>query len=242
MTGSVTDKGNRAKLFGYDAKHLKQTLTITPSKGACMKEAITVESEGWYADLPEFTCPLKRKAQDFQMDNKCYDEVIDEVKGYITGFALKEIKKISMQGQTITVEEEVISLNKTTLADALFDAPANYTAANTLKEVQEDTGDESSSQNNVPTTPTNTSTSSFPMPAAGVETAPIGEKKAGTIRIGVVMPKVTTPPGPGSHADERGYQHKCDTDNKLREPHRGRCVENAQLLKPFHKSLCGVRL
>jgi hypothetical protein len=31
------------------------------------------------------------------------------------------------------------------------------------------------------------------MPAAGVETAPVGEKKAGTIRIGVVLPKVTTP-------------------------------------------------
>ena len=196
IAGSVTDTGNRAKLFGYDAKHLKQTLTITPGKNACMKEAIKVEMEGWYADLPEFTCPLKRKAQDFQMDNNCYDEVIDEVKGFITGFALKEIKKISMQGQSITVEEEVTSINKTTLADALFEVPANYTAANTLKEIQEDTGGESNSQTDVPSTntpPTNTSTSSFPMPAAGVETAPIGEKKAGTIRIGVVMPKVTTP-------------------------------------------------
>lgn len=196
MSGSVTDTGNRAKLFGYEAKHLKQTFTITPSANACMKEAITVESEGWYADLPEFTCPMKRKVQDYQTDNKCYDEVIDEVKGAITGFALKEIKTITMQRQTITVEEEVTSINKTTLADSLFDAPANYTAANTLKEIQDDTGGESNAQMGVPTstnTPTNSSTSSFPMPAAGVETAPVGEKKAGTIRIGVVMPKVTTP-------------------------------------------------
>lgn len=193
MTGSVTDTGNRAKLFGYDAKHLKQTLTITPSKNACLKETLTVESEGWYADLPEFTCPLKRKAQDFQIDGKCYDEVIDEVKGAITAFALKEVKKIIFGGQTITVEEEVTSLNKTTLADSLFEVPANYTAANTLKEIQDDTGSESNSQTDVPTLSTNTSAPSFPMPVAGVRTAPVGEKKAGTIRIGVVMPKVTTP-------------------------------------------------
>lgn len=196
MTGSVTDTGNRAKLFGYEAKHLKQIFTITPSKDACMKENLTVEMEGWYADLPEFTCPIKRKVQDFEMDTKCYDQVIDQVKGAITGFALKEIKKITMQGQTITLEEEVVSINKTTLADSLFEAPANYTAANTLKEIQDDTDGESNSQMSMPSEPnisTNTSTSSFPMPAAGIEAAPIGEKKAGMIRIGVVMPKVTTP-------------------------------------------------
>lgn len=190
ISGGVTDTGNRSKLFGYDAKHLKQTMTITPAKGACMKETLTIETEGWYIDLPEFVCPMKRSVRDFQIDSECYDEAIDEVKGVITGFALKEIKKIEIQGQTITVEEEVVSLSKTTLADSLFDVPANYVPANSLKEIQEEPATETNSPSAITA---NSSSADFPMPRAGIEPTPVLEKKPGMIRIGVLKPKVTTP-------------------------------------------------
>ncbi|NJM53469.1 MAG: DUF4412 domain-containing protein [Blastocatellia bacterium] len=60
ITESVTNTGERAKLFGYDVKHLKETITFTPSKNACLKEKMQIEIEGWYADVPEFSCPMKR--------------------------------------------------------------------------------------------------------------------------------------------------------------------------------------
>ena len=49
VTGSVTDTGERAKLFGYDARHLKETITFTPSKDACMKQPMQIDIEGWYS-------------------------------------------------------------------------------------------------------------------------------------------------------------------------------------------------
>jgi hypothetical protein len=52
MSVTVTDTGERAKLFGFDAKHLKQVMSITPGPDACQKESIKIEMDGWYADLP----------------------------------------------------------------------------------------------------------------------------------------------------------------------------------------------
>lgn len=141
VTGSVTDTGERAKLLGYDVRHLKEVITFTPSKNACMKETMQIEIEGWYADIPEFSCPIQRNMQEFKMDRNCFDDVDFQMKGSITGIPLKEIKKMTMQGMTIITEEEATEILKTPLADSLFEPPANYKAANTLKEVEDDSPD-----------------------------------------------------------------------------------------------------
>lgn len=141
VTGNVTDTGERAKLFGYDARHLKETITFTPSKNACMKDAMQIEIEGWYADVPEFSCPIQRNMQEFKLDKNCFDDVDFQMKGEITGIPLKEIKKMTMQGMTIIIEEEATEILKTPLADSLFEPPTNYKAANTIKEVEDDSPD-----------------------------------------------------------------------------------------------------
>lgn len=197
ITGSVTDTGERAKLFGYEARHLKQNFTMTPSKDACQKETMQIEIEGWYADIPEFSCPIKRKPSEFKMDNNCFDDVDFQIKGTVTGVPLKEVKKITMQGMTISIEEETVELTKNALSDALFEPPANYKAANTLKEVEDDSPDDSTQAADTtpqaPSTSSNSSSPTFAPPAAGLEKAPLTEKQAGRIRIGVAKPKVTTP-------------------------------------------------
>ncbi len=196
VTGSVTDTGERAKLFGYDARHLKETITFTPSKNACMKDAMQIEIEGWYADVPDFFCPIQRNMQEFKMDKNCFDDVDFQMKGSITGIPLKEIKKMTMQGMTIIIEEEATEILKTPLADSLFEPPANYKPANTLKEIEDDSPDDPSpTSRTMPQTsmPVNNPSPTFSLPSGGIEKPPLTEKKTGMIRIGIARPKVITP-------------------------------------------------
>ena len=111
---------------------------MTPSKDACMKNTITYEVDGWYADYEEFLCPITRPKQEFMTDKGCFDEFDFQNKGGIAGIALKETKKFLMQGQMLIMEEEAVEILKTPLADSLFEPPADYKAANSLKEVEDD--------------------------------------------------------------------------------------------------------
>ena len=196
VIGSVTDTGERATLFGFKARHLKETVTMTPTKGACMKETIQYEVEGWYADYDEFLCPITRPKQEFMTDTNCFDDFDFQTKGGIAGIALKETKKIAMQGQTIIMEEEATEILKTPLADSLFEPPTGYKAANTLKEVEDDSADDSSSTNvTTPKSkvPSNNPSPAFALPQAGIEKSGSTAKKTNMIRIGIAKPKVTTP-------------------------------------------------
>ena len=196
VNGSVTDTGEKAKLFGYDARHLKESITFTPSKNACMKETMQIEIEGWYADIPEFSCPIQRNMQEFKMDKNCFDDVDFQMKGGITGIPLKEIKTITTKGMSIIMEEEAVEILKTPLSDALFEPPTNYKAANTLKEVEDDSPDDSpASPRTMPqsSSPSNNPSPTFSLPTAGIEKSPLSYKKTGMIRVGIAKPKITTP-------------------------------------------------
>ncbi len=241
VTGSVTDTGERAKLFGYDARHLKEIITFTPSKNACMKDKMQIEIEGWYADVPEFSCPIKRNMSEFKMDKNCFDDVDFQMKGGITGVALKEVKKITIEGMTIIMEEEATEILKTPIADSLFEPPTNYKAANTLKEVEDDSADDSSAQtNSTIADPTFDSSSSVPstfaMPAAGIEKQPLSDKKSGMIRIGIAKPKVTTPES--KKDPEAGSDIGSAVTNSLVESLKSENVEAFQLETDFPENEC----
>ncbi len=239
VTGSVTDTGERAKLFGYDAKHLKETITFTPSKDACMKETMKIETEGWYADVPEFSCPMKRNIREFQMDKNCFDDVDFQIKGGITGIALKEVKKITMNGMTMIMEEEATEILKTPIADSLFEPPTNYKAANTLKEVEDDSPDDTSAQTNeMPQTsaPFPIPSPTFSLPSAGIEKPSLTDKKTGMIRVGIAKPKVTTP---DSKKDpDAGADIASAVTTSLVESLKSENVEAIQLDTDFPENEC----
>lgn len=192
MAVTVTDTGERAKLFGFDAKHLKQVMTITPGPDSCQKETFKIEMDGWYADLPQFSCPLRRKPREFQMDSNCFDDVEYRMKGEVTGFPVKEIKTMTMQGMTVILEEEVVSIERVPLTDDLFEAPIGYKAANSIREIEDDSAGDArgSFDPNAETAQTRSNTPTLALPRAGVEkTGPVG-KRVGVIRIGIVKPAV----------------------------------------------------
>ena len=192
MSGTVTDTGERAKLFGYDARHLKQTYSITPGPGSCQKETIKIDVDGWYIDLPQFACPIRRAPREFQMDSKCFDDVEYRMKGEVTGFAVKEIKTMTMQGMTMNMEEEATEILTTPIADSMFEPPVGYKAANTLKEVEDDSGEDDVSgiDRTIDAPQTTTTNPTLAIPKAAVEkTGPVAKRPA-VIRIGLVKPSV----------------------------------------------------
>lgn len=193
IVGTVTDTGERAKLFGYNAKHLKQTITMTPSKDACQKQAMKIDIDGWYIDLPEFSCPVRRKPTEFQMSGtKCYDQVDFQMRGEILGVPVKEIQTLTTDGMTVNIEEEALEITKTPLSDALFEPPADYVAANTMQEVdnEDDSRNITAEERAIPEPTTTTTTTTLDLPRGGVEKAAITGKKPGMIRIGIAKPVV----------------------------------------------------
>lgn len=193
LAATVTDTGERARIFGYDARHLKQTMTITPGPNSCQKETIKVDIDGWYIDLPQFACPIRRVPREFQMDSKCFDDVEYRMKGEVTGFAVKEIKTMTMQGMTINMEEEATEILTTPIADTMFEPPVGYKAANTLKEVEDDTeiADEAGIDRTIDAPETTSTNPTLAIPKAAAEkTGPVA-KRPGVIRIGIVKPSVT---------------------------------------------------
>lgn len=196
---TVTDTGERMKLFGFESRHLKQTLTITPGENACQKMPIRMDIDGWYADVPMFSCPIKTDVSSIQAEKNCYDEVVYDLKGSpVMGVPLKEVKAFSVDGQTIKITEEVVNLVRTNLEASLFEPPAGYTAANSKAETAGD-DDRSASSAIIQPQPTppaeqspiNASTPTLAPPSAGVADLSIkGPKRAGVIRIGIAQPTV----------------------------------------------------
>jgi hypothetical protein len=195
-----------------------------------MKETIQYEVEGWYADYDEFLCPITRPKQEYQTDKNCFDDFDFQTKGGIAGIALKEIKKISMQGQTIIMEEEAVEILKTPLADSLFEPPTDYKAANTLKEIEDNSADDSSSANVIKPdskVSSNNPSPTFALPKAGIENPVSTVKKTGMIRIGIAKPKVTTP---DSKKDPNaGSDIASATTSSLLESLKSQNVEAVQL-------------
>ncbi|MBC7796025.1 MAG: hypothetical protein H7Z37_04025 [Pyrinomonadaceae bacterium] len=208
VTNTVTDTGERMKLFGYDARHLKQTIIFDSSKSSCKQGNMKMEIDGWYADVPEFSCPLKSETTEMPDGGGCNDEFRVTNKGVkLSGVALKEITTMTMDGQKdgIVRTSEVVELTKTPLEASLFEPPAGYSPANNKAEISDDDSNASSNQqNNQPNNyPTNypasmpdlsggnyTANPTLAPPNAGTgEQKTVAPKKAGTIRIGVLSPQ-----------------------------------------------------
>jgi hypothetical protein len=198
VTMAVTDTGERMKLFGQNSRHLKQKITITPGPNACQKTSMEMSIDGWYTDIPMFSCPMKPDLEQLQSQKGCYDEVVLNTTGAkATGIPLKEIKTMSVDGQVMTIEEEVLEFSKTTLSPTLFAPPPNYSPADSRVEVDKDDGSGSTATattpNAMPPQPapepveTTGAPSTLAPPSAGLASQPVGPKAAGILRIGIAQ-------------------------------------------------------
>ena len=197
-TTTYVDTGERKQFFGYTARHIKSTMAIESSPEACTQTKMRSETDGWYIDFKrDFNCEMdygKHVMARMPQQRACTDEVRYKTVGKMNeGFPVLETITMYVDGgRSFTTTNEVIELSTQPLEAALFDVPAGY------REVKNELGansgaaqanDEASSSAAI-TTPSQTSSEASAVKSAAVAAATLGPKKAGTIRIGVVLPKM----------------------------------------------------
>jgi hypothetical protein len=132
---NITDTGERKQMFGVTARHLKTSMSMEASPDACSKADMKMESDGWYIDLPEFSCPVNFRPQtmpNYQApQGGCQDHIVSRSTGSgKLGFPLQETRTMSMGGdQSFSQTTETIEFSRAPLEQSLFDVPTGYAIA-----------------------------------------------------------------------------------------------------------------
>lgn len=190
---NTTDTGERKQMFGLTARHIKTSMSMEASPDACMKSNMKMETDGWYVDLPEFSCPMTSRQQVPQMPTErssggCRDKMIFKNTGAgKLGFALTEIRTMSNEGMSFSQSVETLEFSKATLDAALFDIPTGYALTDNSQNLYGKPDMAAMMKNMGGDDENKPKTSTQNNPAANNNSAP-QEKKAGTLRIGVFAP------------------------------------------------------
>ncbi|HYW69768.1 MAG TPA: hypothetical protein VE961_01960 [Pyrinomonadaceae bacterium] len=139
---NTVDTGERKDMFGFTARHLKQTMMSETSPDACQQNNMKIERDGWYINLEYgLNCGSERppQAPNRMPTGGCRDTYRFKHTGVTNlGYPLIETTKMfGPDGQTVTftMTKEVIELSRQPLDAALFDVPAGYTQANSQQEM-----------------------------------------------------------------------------------------------------------
>jgi hypothetical protein len=197
ITRTSTDTGERQEMFGYKARHIKSTMTMASSPDACNQSNMKMEMDGWYADIPGFSCGDESyramACGGGGGQQGCRDRIVMKGGGGAPlGYPLKQTMNMISQERTFTVTTEVVELTNTTLEPALFDAPPGcQTMDMNAMMGAAPHAPSSEATPSVATAPASThpttSTTATPSPAAQpAATASVAPKAAGVVRVGVV--------------------------------------------------------
>lgn len=178
---AINDTGERKKMFGFTARHIKTSMTVESSPDACNPSRFRMETDGWYIDLDfSFNCdmdgaPVASAPQGVRPD--CKDEIRFKKSGTgKLGYPVLLTTTIYLDGgQTSTSTTEVVELTTTPLEASLFEVPAGYTEA---KDYQALMG--------IPSVETITSGQPATQPPTDSAVSPATTKRPGTVRVGVV--------------------------------------------------------
>ena len=198
ITSANTDTGERQKMFGYDARHIRSAMTMQSSPDACYPMNMKMESDGWYADLsPQLRCasaPMMGGAMGAAGRPDCVDQHSFHSTGVTRlGYPLKVTTTMAMPGgMNMSTTTEVTDLSNATLPDSLFEIPPDYRQVgmynrDAVGQAAQDEGDDSEGEEAAPA-PKAAPAAAAPAPAAPAVPA----KATGAVRVGVVMPKDIT--------------------------------------------------
>jgi hypothetical protein len=195
ITRTATDTGETQEMFGYKARHIRSTMMMESTPDACNQSHIKMEIDGWYADIPNFTCADEsyRAMACGGMGGKrgCTDRIVVKGSGAgPLGYPLKQTMSMETGQGNFTTTTEVVELTNTNLDAPMFDAPPGC-------KVQDGSATMGGAAAGGASTPDTTTT---PKPAANASapkaaappTPAVAPKAAGTIRVGVVPIKDAT--------------------------------------------------
>jgi uncharacterized protein YcfJ len=207
VTQTLTDTGERKQMFGFTARRIKTSLVKTASPDACDKD-LKVETDGWYIDFQyAFECPGQtQKPQPMPVRPQrpgCQDEIRTKTIGSAKlGFPLLVTTTIYQpDGKTTTSTQEVLELSREPLNAALFEAPEGYTLAKNMQELYGMGAASTVASSSRPNTSSANSPGMSPSPA-NTAASNASPKKAGVIRIGLILPKVQMSAGDSVQAAE----------------------------------------
>jgi hypothetical protein len=126
-----TDTGERREIFGQQARHLKVVTTTEPTPQACDKKKGRVETDGWFADIPELQECAGAKALRAPVEpaGTCRDPRVEEHTGIVMeGFPLA-YSVVSFDGagkETSKLVVEATTLTRENLSTPLFEPPSGY--------------------------------------------------------------------------------------------------------------------
>lgn len=188
MYQSITDTGERKKMYGFTARHVWSTQKIKPSADACMmKDSMVIKTDGWYIDLPQFNCPVRSysgaavKGGQYQPD--CKDRFVTRRSGKgRMGFPLVETKTMIMGNGPAQTSEfattlETLEFSTMKLDSMLFEIPIGYQETKNEEDLQEKMDVNSLMKQY-----------GFDKTDKAAATDPDAPKKEGTTRIAVLLP------------------------------------------------------
>ncbi len=191
ITRTATDTGERQDMFGYKARHIRSSMTMESSPDACNQSHMKMETDGWYADLANFSC-AEESYRAFACGGPgakrgCQDRVVMKGGGGASmGYPLKQTTSITMGQGTYTTTTEVVELTNATLDAPLFDMPPGCKVTEMPGAAPSTDSSEAKAAPEPPAAATPAA-----QPAASPEVA-MTPKAAGVVRIGVVKIKDAT--------------------------------------------------
>ncbi|HEX9421869.1 MAG TPA: hypothetical protein VF899_01405 [Pyrinomonadaceae bacterium] len=136
-----TDTGERKEMFGFQARHVKTSISIESSPDACNPLSQRMETDGWYIDFSfSLNCEVGRPQLmgSPPVRNGCRDRVSYKRVGTgRTGYPLMEtMTSYGPNGNVVfSTTKEVIELSREPLDAALFDVPAGYVETKNAQEL-----------------------------------------------------------------------------------------------------------
>src|SRR3989440_3328623 len=141
MTLNTVDTGERKEMFGFTARHLKQTMSSESSPDACSQNNMKMERDGWYINFDYgLKCGSDRppQAPNNYPTGGCRDAYRFKHIGVAKlGYPLVETTRMFGPDGSVSfiITKEVIELSRQPLDAALFDVPAGYAEAKSQQEM-----------------------------------------------------------------------------------------------------------
>jgi hypothetical protein len=194
---NTVDTGERQKMLGLTARHIKMTMNAESSADACSKTSLHTEADGWYANIaPALSCSMGMMPPPSGAGGRsaCQDTVrFKHTGGGFPGYPLKQTTTVQAEGHSFTTVSEVVELTNAPLDASLFEMPAGCKVVSSYQELL-GTGDMSAMMGGRPMPPAAAAApapkpESSPAPPAPAPAPTVAPKSAGVVRVGVAKIK-----------------------------------------------------
>jgi hypothetical protein len=137
QTTTITDTGERKTMLGFPARHLKMSVSVEPSQGACSQVSQKYEIDGWYADVNKDLASCQAFLPPVRQTDGCSDRIVSHHSGAgRPGYPLSQtITFHNPDASTMKVDIATTAMPKQVLEADKFDVPSSYRQVNSLMEL-----------------------------------------------------------------------------------------------------------